>query len=55
MKYFQRGKWKVRLDPPHGKTKFNHMHINRGGNKSTFDKNLNPVSHKSLDAHISIQ
>ncbi|WP_241566280.1 RHS repeat-associated core domain-containing protein [Pseudoalteromonas sp. R3] len=55
MQHFQRGKWKVRIDPPHGKTDYNHMHINRGGNKNAFDKNLKPVSHKSPDAHISIQ
>ena len=55
MQHFQRGKWKVRIDPPHGKTNYNHMHINRGGNKNAFDKNLKPLSHKSPDAHLPIQ
>ena len=59
MQHFQRGKWKIRLDPPHlnGKnpTPFNHMHINRGGNKNTFDIFLNPVSPSSPGAHIPIR
>lgn len=55
MQHFQRGDWKVRLDPPQGKTNYDHMHINRGGNKNTYDSNLKPTPYKSPDAHIEIQ
>ena len=55
MQHFQRGSWKIRLDPPHAGTLHNHMHINRGGNKSTFDIHLNPVNYKSPAAHIPIK
>jgi hypothetical protein len=55
MQHFQQGKWKIRLDPPQSGTPFNHMHINRGGNKNTFDIFLNPVNYKSPGAHIPIR
>ena len=59
MQHFQRGNWKIRLDPPHLKgkytTPFNHMHINRGGNKNAFDIFLNPVKSSSPGAHIRIR
>lgn len=59
MQHFQRGNWKIRLDPPHLKgknpTPFNHMHINSGGNKNAFDIFLNPVSPSSPGAHIPIR
>ena len=55
MQHFQRGNWKIRLDPPQSGTPFNHMHINRGGNKNAFDIFLNPVNYKSPGAHIPIR
>ncbi|MFT0716759.1 RHS repeat-associated core domain-containing protein [Flagellimonas lutimaris] len=54
MQHFQRGDWKIRLDPPQKGTPFNHMHINKGGNKNAFDIFLNPVHYKSPSAHIPI-
>ncbi|MEO6302268.1 MAG: RHS repeat-associated core domain-containing protein [Bacteroidia bacterium] len=53
--HFERGDIKVRLDQADSKTLFNHMHINYGGNKGTYDVYLNPVNYKSPDAHIQIK
>lgn len=55
MQHFQRGNWKIRLDPPQSGTPFNHMHINRGGNRNAFDIFLNSTHYKSPGAHISIR
>lgn len=43
MQHFKRGNWNVRLDPPQGKTNYDHMHINRGGNRNAYDANLKPT------------
>jgi hypothetical protein len=53
--HFERGGMKIRLDQPGLKTPFNHMHLNYGGNKGTYDIFLNPVNFKSPAAHIPIK
>ena len=53
--HFERGGMKIRLDQPDLKTPFNHMHLNYGGNKGTYDIFLNPVNFKSPAAHIPIK
>jgi len=50
---FERGGMKIRLDPPQGKTLYNHMHLEYGGN--SYNNLLNPVNFKSPAAHIPIQ
>jgi hypothetical protein len=55
MMHFERGSLKIRLDPPDLKTPFNHMHLNYGGNKNSFNIMLNPVNYKSSEAHIPIK
>ena len=34
---FEHGGMKIQLDPPQSGTPFNHMHLNYGGNKNTYD------------------
>ena len=41
---------KVRLDPPDTKTKYYHMHINRGGDGYNIHLEIHP--RKSVDVHI---
>ncbi|MFT4203481.1 MAG: hypothetical protein QM610_06155 [Chitinophagaceae bacterium] len=50
---FEQNGMKIRLDPPQGKTPFNHMHLEYGGN--SYDIFLNPVHFKSPAAHIPIK
>ena len=53
LQVFERGGMKIRLDPPQGKTLYNHMHLEYGGN--SYNNLLNPVNFKSPAAHIPIQ
>jgi len=50
---FERGGMRIRLDPPQGKTLYNHMHLEYGGN--SYNTLLNPVHYKSPAAHIPIK
>ena len=51
--HYQRGNIKIRLDGPHSKTPYNHMHIEY--KKQSYDVHLNKVDRKSPNAHIRIQ
>jgi len=53
LQVFERGGMKIRLDPPQGKTPYNHMHLEYGGN--SYNNLLNPVNFKSPAAYIPIK
>ena len=52
--HYIRGGIKIRLDGPHKKTPYNHMHIEYRKNRS-YDIKLNRVERTSPDAHIKIK
>ncbi|WP_029988654.1 RHS repeat-associated core domain-containing protein [Myroides odoratimimus] len=55
MTKYGHGKLQIRIDPPQGKTNYNHMHLNYGGDKKAYNINLQPVNFRSTEAHIRIK
>lgn len=55
MSIFERGKMKIRLDPPQKGTPFHHMHLNFPGQKDAYDIYMHPIDYRKPGAHLKIK